>query len=49
MSEDYKNANPSDYNKQKSILDDVKKQIEDRIDKLNQRVEKIKTMEKRVK
>ena len=49
LSEEFKNANPSEYVKQKQILDDVKKQIEERIDKLNQRVEKIKTMEKRVK
>jgi hypothetical protein len=49
MSEDFKNKNPREYLKQKEILDAVKKQIEERIDKLNERVEKIKSMEKKIK
>jgi|TARA_B110000285_G_C15007255_1_gene554517 hypothetical protein len=33
--EDFKNNNPSEYLKQKQILDDAKVQIEKRIDQIN--------------
>lgn len=46
--EDLQNTNPGEYLKQKQILDDAKVQIGKRIDQINQRVEKIKAMEKRI-
>lgn len=37
--------NPDEYRKQQKVLAEAKSQIEERIDKLNQKVEKIKAME----
>lgn len=41
-------TNPSEYERQKAKLAEAKVQIEEKIDKMNQKVEKIKQMEKKL-
>ena len=41
-------TNPNEYERQKVKLSDAKIQIEEKIDKMNQKVEKIKQMEKKL-
>ena len=48
LTEQLKQSDPTEYARLKEILDDAKAQIEDRIDKVNKRVEKIKQMENRL-
>jgi len=43
--EEFIRENPDEYRKQQKVLAEAKSQIEERIDKLNQKVEKIKILE----
>ena len=45
---DLEETNPSEWARQKKSLADAKVQIEEKIDKMNQKVEKIKQMERKL-
>ena len=46
--EEFIKGNPDEYKRQKVILDQAKVQIEDKIDRMNKKVEKIKLLEKKL-
>lgn len=49
LDDDFRQNNPEEYLRQKKVLDDVKVQIEKRIEVMNEKVEQVKSLEKKIK